>query len=110
MLSNTSMGIRLESENIPIIPEAIEYAKNGFIPGGTFKNKAFRSSLVTLAPHLDTLLVDILFDPQTSGGLLMGIDKASAGDLLHDLKNQGVTQSAIIGEVVSDPTGKIMIA
>ncbi len=109
MLSNTSIGIRLESKAIPIIPEAIEYAKGGFIPGGTFKNKAFRSSLITLAPHIDTVMVDILFDPQTSGGLLMGVGKNAAGDLLEDLKVHGVTQSAIIGEVVSEPVGKIMI-
>jgi len=109
MLSRTSMGIRLESENIPIIPEAIEYAKTGFIPGGTFKNKAFRSSLVSLAPHLDTLLMDILFDPQTSGGLLMGIAKESACDLLEELKTKGLNQSAIIGEVVSESAAKIMI-
>ena len=110
MLSNASIGIRLESKAIPIIPEAIEYANGGFIPGGAFKNKAFRSSLITLAPHIDTTMVDILFDPQTSGGLLMGVGKNTAGELLEDLKVHGVTQSAIIGEVVSEPVGKIMIA
>lgn len=109
MLSNTSIGIRLESKAIPVIPEAIEYAKAGFIPGGAFKNKAFRSSLVTLAPHIDTVMVDILFDPQTSGGLLMGVGKNAAGNLLEALNAHGVTQSAIIGEVVSEPVGKIMI-
>jgi selenide,water dikinase len=110
MLSNASIGIRLESKAIPIIPETIEYARGGFIPGGAFKNKAFRSSIVTPAPHIDSLLVDILFDPQTSGGLLMGIGKDRAGDLLESLKAAGVAHSAIIGEVVSEPAGKIMIA
>lgn len=109
MLSNTSMGIRLESKAIPIIPEAIEYAKSGFIPGGTFKNKAFRSSLVTLSPNMDSLLVDILFDPQTSGGLLMGVNKTVAKDLLGALKTDGVTESAIIGDVVAEPVGKIIL-
>jgi selenide,water dikinase len=109
MLSNASMGIRLESKAIPIIPEAIEYAKSGFIPGGAFKNKAFRSSLLTLAPNIDTLLVDILFDPQTSGGLLMGVDKSVAADLLVSLKADGVSESAIIGDVVSEPVGKIIL-
>jgi len=110
MLSNTSIGIRLESKAIPIIPETIEFARNGFIPGGAFKNKAFRSSLLSPAPHIDSVLIDILFDPQTSGGLLMGIGKDSAGDLLENLKTAGVTEATIIGEVVSKPAGKIMIA
>ena len=110
MLSNTSIGIRLESKAIPIIPETIEFARNGFIPGGAFKNKAFRSSLLSPAPHVDRVLIDILFDPQTSGGLLMGVGKDNAGDLLENLKTAGVTEAAIIGEVVSKPAGKIMIA
>jgi selenide,water dikinase len=109
MLSKTSIGIRLESKAIPIIPEAIEYARGGFIPGGAFKNKAFRSPLVTLAPHMDSVLIDILFDPQTSGGLLMGISKDRAGGLLEALKAGGVTASAIIGDVVSEPVGKIIL-
>jgi selenide,water dikinase len=109
MLSNPSIGIRLESKSIPLIPEAIEYARAGSIPGGAFKNKAFRSSLLTLAPGSDSVLVDILFDPQTSGGLLMGVAKDKAGDLLSDLKAAGVSESAIIGEVVSEPAGKIVI-
>lgn len=54
-------------------------------------------------------MVDILFDPQTSGGLLIGVGKDTAGDLLEDLKANGVRQSAIIGEVVSEPVGKIII-
>jgi selenide,water dikinase len=110
MLSRASIGVRLESRAVPVIPEALEYAKSGFIPGGTFKNKSFRSSMVSLAPHIDTLLTDILFDPQTSGGLLMGIASDAAGDLLRDLKAGGVTQAAIIGQVISQPAGKIIIA
>ena len=110
MLANAPIGIQLESKSIPIIPEAIEYAKGGFIPGGAFKNKAFRSSLVIPAPHIDPLLIDILFDPQTSGGLLMGINKNAAADLLGALKASGVAASAIIGQVASKPVGKIMVA
>jgi len=109
MLSNASIGIRLESKAIPIIPEAVEYARGGFIPGGAFKNKTIRSPLVIPAPHVDSVLIDILFDPQTSGGLLMGVGKDRAADLLKDLKTAGVTASAIIGEVVSEPAGKIVI-
>ena len=109
MLSSPSIGIRLESKAIPIIPEAIQYARNGFIPGGAFKNKAFRSSLLILAPHMDSVLVDILFDPQTSGGLLMGVGNDKAEDLLHSLKSAGIEDAAIIGEVLSEPAGKIML-
>ncbi len=109
MLSSPSIGIRLEFKAIPLIPEAIEYARAGSIPGGAFKNKAFRSSMVSPAPDIDSVLIDILFDPQTSGGLLMGVGKNRAADLLENLETAGVTGSAIIGEVVSNPAGKIII-
>jgi selenide,water dikinase len=109
MLSNASIGVRLESKAIPLISEAIEYARGGFIPGGAFKNKAFRSSMVSPAPHIDSLLMNILFDPQTSGGLLMGIGKDRVADLLDSLKAAGVEHAAIIGEVVSEPVGKVVI-
>ena len=109
MLSNPSIGIRLESKAIPLIPKTIEYARAGSIPGGASKNKTFRSSLLTPAPHIDSVLIDILFDPQTSGGLLMGIGKDRAGDLLENLKSAGVTGATIIGEVLSEPAGKIVI-
>ncbi len=58
---------------------------------------------------MDSVLIDILFDPQTSGGLLMGISKDRAGGLLEALKAGGVTASAIIGDVVSEPVGKIIL-
>ena len=110
MMSRSAIGIRLDSKAIPIIPEAVEYAKGGFIPGGAFKNKSFRSSMVSLASAMDPIMVDILFDPQTSGGLLMGVGSNAAEDLLKELKVKGVIQAAIIGEVVSEPVGKIVIA
>ena len=52
---------------------------------------------------------DVLFDPQTSGGLLICLDKDSADDLLQELKEKGIHQAAIIGEVVSEPKERIVV-
>jgi len=110
MIAGSAIGVHLDSRAIPILPQAFEYAKSGFIPGGAFKNKEYHFPLLNPAPDIDTVLVDILFDPQTSGGLLMGVAKNASDDLLEALKASGVTTSANIGEVVSEPVGKIMIA
>ena len=109
MISDTGVGIQLNSQSIPLIPGTIDFAKQGFIPGGTFNNKSFRSNQVIPEAHIDPLLVDIFFDPQTSGGLLMGVRKETAGNLLADLQKSGVKSAVIIGEVTSEPAGQITI-
>jgi selenide,water dikinase len=51
----------------------------------------------------------MIFDPQTSGGLLICVDQAKAQDLVKSLKKAGYKESAVIGEVTSKPHGKIII-
>jgi len=78
------------------------------IPGGTFRNKDFRSKMVDSAGIGDVML-DILFDPQTSGGLFMSVSADKAGLLLAKLREAGVTDAAIVGEVVSHPKQRIVV-
>jgi len=109
MVENSSFAIRLESQNIPIIPETFDYAGMGLVPAGTYNNRAFRECMVNFSPSVDRLLQDVLFDPQTSGGLLICVDKDSAENLLVELQKSGIKEAAVIGEVVSEPQGKITV-
>jgi selenide,water dikinase len=52
---------------------------------------------------------DVLFDPQTSGGLLIGVSGADAGNLVAALQKAGIHESAIIGTVVEEPVERIMV-
>jgi len=54
-------------------------------------------------------IVDVLFDPQTSGGLLISLPSKEAEDLVKRLNDEGIKDAAIIGEIVSKPKGKIVI-
>jgi selenide,water dikinase len=54
-------------------------------------------------------MADILFDPQTSGGLLMAVSKTKAARLLRALHDGGVPAAAVIGEVVASPAGRISV-
>jgi selenide,water dikinase len=58
---------------------------------------------------VDPIFQDILFDPQTSGGLLICVDAASADALLDKIKEKNMARAAVIGEVVSDPKEKIIV-
>ena len=109
MVEHSGCSIRLMTNQIPIIPEAYEFAVQGVIPGGTRKNLEFRESMVKFSDSVPNVMVHVLFDPQTSGGLLMSIDPDCAQTLLEDLHDHGVHQSAIIGEVVKDGSEKIVV-
>jgi selenide,water dikinase len=109
MVVGTGYGVVLRTADIPILPEAIEYAGYGLLPAGAFKNREFRAALVEFSTGIDPLIPDLLFDPQTSGGLLICIDEENADRLLEGLVKKNATESKIIGEVVAEPKEKIVL-
>lgn len=109
MVVDSGLGIILRAERIPLLEDAVEYAGMGFVPAGVYNNRKFREAMVDMAPSVDPVVQDILFDPQTSGGLLICVAPDSANALLNELKNNGITRAEIIGEVVSTLKEKISI-
>jgi selenide,water dikinase len=63
---------------VPVIPEAEEFAAMGLIPAGAYKNRDFREQMITFAETVPRTLQDLLFDPQTSGGLLISVSATIA--------------------------------
>ncbi len=109
MVLDTGLGVRIIWGSIPILPETLSYARMGLVPAGAHKNREFREPIVEFVPSIDPLMKDILFDPQTSGGLLICVDRGRAAGLLAELKGNGIEKAAIIGEVVSEPREKIVV-
>ena len=109
MVSASQVGMVIQSKDIPIFPEAIEYARMGLIPGGAHANRDFFSCRVEVHSNVPDLLVDILYDPQTSGGLLISLPSHEAERLVEALKKEGNIDSCIVGKVVEEPRGKIQI-
>lgn len=107
MVKSSGTSVKLWADKISIIPETFEYAAMGLIPAGAYKNREFRESMVSFSPSVERTLQLIMFDPQTSGGLLIAIESRYAEALLDELKKKGLTDSQIIGEVISDPAEKI---
>jgi selenide,water dikinase len=105
----SQVGMVIQSKNIPIFPEAIEYARLGLIPGGAHSNRQFFSCRVEVHSSVPSLLIDILYDPQTSGGLLISLPSDGAEGLVETLKKEGDIHSSIVGQVVEEPRGKIQI-
>jgi selenide,water dikinase len=109
MIEGTNVSLVIESAAVPFFPEAKELAEAGMIPGGLYRNRDFRKSMVDIASEVPGYLADILFDPQTSGGLLIAVPAPKAPLLLDKLHQAGISEAAIIGEVVAKPRGRIIV-
>jgi len=99
MVFGTDICVTIESRTVPILPEALEFAAIGFVPAGSHRNRSFRQEMVKLAPDISLIMRDVLFDPQTSGGLLIGCPEKYAVELKKHLIAKGVKHAAIIGKV-----------
>ena len=99
MARASQVEIALYADRIPIMAEAKDYALMGLIPAGSYATKHFCETMVDIKPGLDTVLMDLIFDPQTSGGLVISLAASEAEACLHELKAAGVSSAAIIGEV-----------
>jgi selenide,water dikinase len=106
---NSQVGLKIYSTSIPFFSEAREYIEHGFLPGGLKRNRDFYSQYTEFADEIPPFMNDLLFDPQTSGGLLIALDAASAESLLDKLKKAGIKDSSIIGEVLAKPAAHIFI-
>jgi selenide, water dikinase len=109
MVLASHVGMVIRSKEIPIFSEAIEYTKLGLIPGGAHSNRQFFSCRVEVHSNVPSFLTDILYDPQTSGGLLISLPPSEADRLVETLKKEGDVYSSVVGEVVEEPRGKIQV-
>jgi selenide,water dikinase len=109
MIEGTGVGMVIEAAAVPVFPAARDYAEMGMIPGGLHRNRDFRKDIIDIARSVPQYLQDILFDPQTSGGLLIAAPQQKAARLLEKMHQEGVTEAAIIGEVVGEPKGRIKV-
>ena len=105
----SQVGMVIQSKGVPIFPETMEYAKLGLLPGGMHSNRQFFSCKVEVHSNVPDLLMDILYDPQTSGGLLISLPSGRAEELVAILKKEGHLHSSVVGEVVEEPRGKIRL-
>lgn len=96
MAIGNDIGCVVHVESIPKIDRALEYARIGLIPAGAYTNKASRSKHITGLDLLDEAVQYLLFDPQTSGGLLAAVPRSEAVCIIRELQAVG-EQAAIIG-------------
>ena len=85
MALGSGVTLEVEVDRLQFLPGAIEYARQGAIPGGLNNNKDFASCVVECAHELPVEIENLLYDPQTSGGLLISLSEADAAQLIARL-------------------------
>jgi len=109
LAQHSQIGININIAAIPFFPEAGEFAKQGLCPAGLHRNREFYSPCVRIDSEIPIHMQDILFDPQTSGGLIISLAPKKAELLLKRLQQAGIEDAAIVGEVVSKPSGVVTV-
>lgn len=100
MAIGTGVSIRIDHKLIEYLRGAIEAARRGFFSAGMKNNRDFVESCVNFAPNVPDEFRALLFDPQTSGGLLAAVSLEFASDTLTALSRRGIS-GRIIGEVLA---------
>lgn len=109
MLRASGAAARIHASSVPFLPGAIELAQEGHVPGGTRRNAADRAADVTFERPLPDPVRTLLFDAQTSGGLLIAVAPDLTQRLTHALGRLRAPASAIIGEVREGTPGSISV-
>lgn len=73
MSKASGLAVELAAQEIPFIPEAADLARLGFIPGGSHANRRYFAGSVDVGPTVDGIFADLIFDAQTSGGMLLAV-------------------------------------
>lgn len=98
MAAGSGVTITLDAVSMPLLPEARDMARMGIIPAGAYANRQYLESRLLAEPTLPLDLLDVLYDPQTSGGLLISLPEKDAMRLLTLLKNE-LPCAELVGEV-----------
>jgi selenide,water dikinase len=100
MAKASGLQANLQSSSIPFFPEVKELAEQGFVPAGAYANRNSYEKHIIYIDDVDLKIMDLLFDPQTAGGLLMSVDAADADKLCTSLGNENI-QANVIGSFKS---------
>jgi len=98
------VAVRLYSAEIPVLPDSLELAEAGLIPGGSLANRRHAEPQTAVADSADPLRVALIFDAQTSGGLLLAVPPAKLAEASAMLADSGEL-AVCVGAVEQDSGG-----
>ena len=109
MAEASKVALVIDVSSVPLLTGARDYAGMGLVPGGTRANREFRKASFEAGSEIPDVDLDLLFDPQTSGGLLISLPEEAAWQVIDRLHRDGEGSAVVIGDVLAEPAGKIML-
>lgn len=107
MAEGSNMTLKLNKGSIPYIEEAREYAEMGLVPEGSYNNRDYLDGKYELK-NVESWMEDILFDPQTSGGLLVSLSKEESLKLMKEFEEKNIP-AWVIGEAIEKEDKYIVV-
>ncbi len=108
MAQGSGCTLHLQADRIPFHPEALEMADMGLVPAGAYRNRDFAEKNVEIRGNISRAMQDILYDPQTSGGLLIAVDERDGEALLRALQDV-IPEAAMIGYAAEAEEKRLII-
>jgi selenide,water dikinase len=97
----SNVSLQIELNKLPILPGALEMAKKGFVTRANKSNREFSQSMIRI-DGTDAELIEIVFDPQTSGGLLISVPAEYAEALTNQINQDKLSTAVVVGTVEPD--------
>ena len=96
MAQGSGVSLHIQTGKVPFHPEAWELAQMGFIPAGAYRNREYTAGGIHVRQGIPLAMEDILYDPQTSGGLLIALPEKEGMECLARLK-ESIPEAAVVG-------------
>ena len=105
----SGVSLEIEADALPVFDRALAMAEAGHVPGGGTANREFYGPQVRCGPSTPEAMLRIVFDPQTSGGLLLVVPERRGGELLDRLMAAGVETARRIGRVLPREAAAVIL-
>jgi selenide,water dikinase len=110
MADGASLTLQLQGAALPVLAGALDVVRAGVMSGGCNRGKQHFGPRVRIEPNVDPALADLVFDAETSGGLLLAVPEAIAGTVVQRLRDAGAPSHAVIGRFVERVPGAPVLA
>lgn len=99
MAEASGVSMEIWSDYLPLIRESLEFAKMGIIPAGTYNNEGYLDGHILFTEGIPQEIKDVMYDPQTSGGLLISVPEGHSERLMEELRKVNRVDFNLIGKI-----------
>ncbi len=109
MAAASGVDVEIVWDDLPLLPGVLECLAEAIASGAVERNRESSGDCLLADEAVQPAMLDLCFDPQTSGGLLIAVAASAAGELLGRLHAAGMAEAAVIGRITAAGTGRVCL-